>query len=499
MHPRVLGAHTSRETTYQPTCCRGRMNTDQLTLQSPTPRQKTRCRRNKMASRCRSPRRTVIARYPQPRPHQRNHHRQTPPQASPPITLQQFADTTTDRVQQLEQERETMLQTQVTLQTQQRQLEAALADMQQQLQSGQLRSNPDVRRKQRQPTTQAPIITQQPLPGTSQTGHLHEAGQLPQHATVIMPNQPLLWPTSHRQAQSQQKAADFSTNTTHVRQATTLPHTGHGGPAIASQPRHLPLWTQALPQQQPIGPPTLSDLRTDASLMDRAAHLVSTNTQEQPEPGNNPKSGLKRDNTEQVCRVIPWPHEHVSRNSGKPPSYDSLTMSEFASGNMRILAQIPGAPPLLVHKATYLSELFDDITDTEWSSARFAHRVVPQAIVNGHADYHMTMEIRQIRTMALTRARRQPTAMPHAASAPLKNKPWGQQTSQQLKRLCLPFQKGECPQPKSHTSAHGFVTHGCAYCQATVNRAYNHPGTDCKRKSQQLKDTKSDDSSQDNH
>ena len=297
-----------------------------------------------------------------------------------PITLQQFADTTTDRVQQLEQERETMLQTQVTPQTQQRHLEAALADMQQQLQSGQLRSNPDVRRKQHQLTTQAPIITQQPLPGTSQMGHLHEAGQLPQHTTVIMPNQPLLLPTSHRHAQSQQTTADFATNATHVKQATTLPHTAHGGPVIASQPSQLPLWTQALPHQQPIGPPTLTDLRTDASLMDRAAHLVSTNTQEQPDTGKNPKSGLKRDNTEQVCRIIPWPHEHVLRNSGKPPTYDSLTMSEFASGNMRILAQIPGAPAFLVHMATYLSELFDDITDTEWSSARFAHRVVLQAI-----------------------------------------------------------------------------------------------------------------------
>ena len=164
---------------------------------------------------------------------------------------------------------------------------------------------------------------------------------------------------------------------------------------------------------------------------------------------------------------------------------------------MQILAQIPGAPPLLVHMATYLSELFDDITDTEWSSAHFAHMVVLQAIENGHADYHMTMEIRQIRTMALTRARHQPTALQQTAPAQAKNQPWGQQTSQQLKCLCLPFQK-VCPQAKSHTSAQGFVTHGCAYCQATVNRVYNHPEADCKRKTQQSKDTKSDNSSHDN-
>ena len=79
-----------------------------------------------------------------------------------PITLQQYADTTSDRVQHLEQERESLLEMQVTLHTQQRHLEAALADMQQQLQSGQLRPNPDVRRKLRQPATQTSIVTQQP-------------------------------------------------------------------------------------------------------------------------------------------------------------------------------------------------------------------------------------------------------------------------------------------------------------------------------------------------
>ena len=142
--------------------------------------------------------------------------------------------------------------------------------------------------------------------------------------------------------------------------------------------------------------------------MDRAAHVVTANTQDTQDTGKHPKSGLKRDNTEQVCRVIPWPHEHVLRHTGKPPTYDSLTISEFAAGSMRILAQIPGVPALLVHMASHFSELFDDVMDNEWPSARFARKVVLQAIENGHVDYNMTLEIRQIRTMALTRANRRP-------------------------------------------------------------------------------------------
>ena len=91
--------------------------------------------------------------------------------------------------------------------------------------------------------------------------------------------------------------------------------------------------------------------------MDRAAQIVSQNTQENPDIGKAPKSGLKRDNTEQVRRVIPWPHEHIVRHTGKPPSYDSLSLSEFAAGNMRILGQLPGVPSQLIYMTAYFAEL----------------------------------------------------------------------------------------------------------------------------------------------
>ena len=65
-------------------------------------------------------------------------------QQATPLTLQEFADATSNRVQQLEEERNSMLQTQETLVAQQRQLEAQLAAIRQQWTPGPLQPNQDI-------------------------------------------------------------------------------------------------------------------------------------------------------------------------------------------------------------------------------------------------------------------------------------------------------------------------------------------------------------------
>ena len=170
----------------------------------------------------------------------------------------------------------------------------------------------------------------------------------------------------------------------------------------------LPLWTQNTLVSLPVAPgraslpATLTDLRTDRHLMDQAARTVSLNTQESTDSGKPPKSGLKRDNAEHVQLVIPWPHEHVLRHNAKPPTYESLSLSEFATGNMKILAANSNNATLVSQIANYLAELFDDTTDTDWPTARFAHRVILQAMENGRLDYSCPQELGQMRTMALT-------------------------------------------------------------------------------------------------
>ena len=216
--------------------------------------------------------------------------------------------------------------------------------------------------------------------------------------------------------------------------------------------------------------------------MERAARTVSINTQENNESGKPPKSGLKRDNAEHVQLVIPWPHDHVLRHNTKPPTYESLSLSEFAAGNMRILAANSMSPTLVSQMANYLAELFDDTTDTDWPAARFAHRVVLQAMENGRLDYAATHELPQMRNMALNRATRRPSAPPAAATTNRQRTWTNAASNNQSKRACNAFQKGDCAQTKSHQSAQGYLLQVCAYCLATVGRTYNHSEADCRRK-----------------
>ena len=287
-----------------------------------------------------------------------------------PITLQQFADATAGRMQALENERVQMSQTQATLQSQQQTLQASVDAIRLHLMAQPLNPNPDVRRKtgtkqaDGSDTSQTQSTPNSTCPSADRASFTHHLQPLP--PTLAQPPQP--------QMQTQLVAPPLQQQ---IRQQQ--------GPNVWDSVIHCPTPANNVHQQHNNN--TLAQLRTDTELMQQAARVIAANTQDNTDNGKPPKSGLKRDNAEQVCQVIPWPHEHVMRNLSKPPTYESLTLSEFAAGYMCILANIPNVPPQLTDLTNYLAELFDDTTDTDWQSARFAHRVVLQAIENGRADF----------------------------------------------------------------------------------------------------------------
>ena len=457
-------------------------------------------------------------------------------QVASPVNTQNSTETTDTRVQQLEAERTRMAQTQQTLLTQQRTLEAQLDAIKQQwlpqlVQP--LQPNQDVRQRTHQhrlypaivsqPGSAAqsrastPTFTQQPeATGNGFYTHREAANQTPHPAVaqhtdqfgrpLFFRSQPTLAPPGAITLQPQISAftpiTRLDIDPTYVAQPAPQPPQQCRPTTTyvpVPQPQTLqPQWPQQN-QQAGAAPTTLTELRTDTALMDRAAQVVSSNTQDTTDQSKHPKSGLKRDNTEQVCRVIPWPHEYVTHHTGKAPTYDSLTLSEFAAGNMRIFTQIPGIPPLLYHMASYMSELYDDISDTEWPSVRFAHRVVLQALENGLTDYQALADLRQMRSIAITRAtRRNTTPTAGSASAPYKPRQWSNNQNQQVKRPCLPYQKGECGQTRNHQSGQGYVLHACAFCLSSVGRPYGHPESECRRKLQTSKEAKNDESPQEN-
>ena len=319
---------------------------------------------------------------------------------------------TTERVQQLEQERDKLAQAHATLQAQQVTLQANFEALRRQMAAQPLAPNPDIRSKQ---AATAPQQTRPVQEGQSQgdiSASQVTAPDRPQ-PTLIQARDPSLQPQGAQGIweMSQQSAGSQPS------QITLRPY---WPPTRPTNPT-IPMWTDAAIRHQPERPATLTDLRTDTLLIDEANRVVARNTQDNSEHGKHPKSGLRRDNTEQVCRVIPCPHEYVLRHSGRAPTYDTLSLSEFASGYMRILASIPQTPPLVRYMTTCLSKLFDDVTDTDWQATRFAHRAVLQAIENGHTDYNDTFELRQIRAMALIRATHRPqSTSPGTIVAPVK-------------------------------------------------------------------------------
>ena len=322
-----------------------------------------------------------------------------------PVSLQSLADATSQRVRHLEEERARMVATQESLQQQQRTLQQELDAIKRQWNPAPLQDNADVR--SRQPHTQMyPSLTDMEselarsrasTPASSQrtTGPLqpHATGSQTDGVSQLFPQgapqalYPVLQPVNtyadqshHFVIQAQPGPSAFTPVAPTLSLHPPVPRQPQPGAPTqptpqaigglsamrAPPPRGVPI-QGGLPQPQAQQQTTLTDLRTDRSLMDRAALLVAQNTQEQAEQGKHPKSGLKRDNTEQVCRVIPWPHEHVIRQAGKADTYDSLTLSEFASGSMRILALQPDLPPLVYGMAVYFGDLYDDITDTDGS------------------------------------------------------------------------------------------------------------------------------------
>ena len=430
-----------------------------------------------------------------------------------PITLQQFADSTAGRMQLLENERAQLSQTQATLQAQQQTLQASVDAIRLHLLAQPLKPNPDVRRKNATKTNNADNgSTQQNLQTNDRMNQGLNAAQNQQEPVLLTPNtqttRGLPFPGPLQQTPPTQIRHDQAGHALGLQQ-TQPPQQ----PQTNATQLGASLWDTIINQPQGSqfntpqinGNSTLAQLRTDAQLMQQAARVIANNTQENNDNGKAPKSGLKRDNAEQVCRVIPWPHEHVLRNLSKPPTYESLALSEFAAGYMHILANLPNVPTQLVDMTNYLAELFDDVTDTDWPTARFAHRVVLQAIENGRVDFNFTSEVRQLRSMALNRAARRQltTASTQSQNAPSssKNKQWNNTNNNGAnnnRRACQAFQKGECSHNKSHQSPQGYVFHACAYCLATVQRTYNHTENDCRRKASNPKDTKSDEPGTDN-
>ena len=125
----------------------------------------------------------------------------------------------------------------------------------------------------------------------------------------------------------------------------------------------------------------------------------------------------------------------------------------------------------------YLTELFQNVCDFGWQSAKRAHLVVMTKMEEGLASWADLKKINKIRKTYVRATGTQNTGSDTNHTANVKK---GQRKPSSVP--CKEYQEGKCTRQNDHEI--GLITrkHICAYCLYSINRMYNHPEHICNNK-----------------
>ena len=127
----------------------------------------------------------------------------------------------------------------------------------------------------------------------------------------------------------------------------------------------------------------------------------------------------------------------------------------------------------------YLTDLFQDVCDMGWQSAKGAHLVVMSKMEDSlvtWADLKKVSKIRKTYVRSSLGAVNTNNADQHTGSVPRK----GFRKSSTIP--CKEFNEGRCTKTFDHDV--GLITHRhiCAFCLYTLNKQYNHAESNCNKK-----------------
>ena len=178
------------------------------------------------------------------------------------------------------------------------------------------------------------------------------------------------------------------------------------------------------------------------------------------------KSGAVSKGTDNIKKVIDWPHFHIRQGPKRTvPTFEEISSHEFVLGFLRMIRD-PASKYDKDRMLEVLSDVMEDTIDFGWENAKGFYNMVGQDIEQNKLDWNDKQALLQMR---LTHSR---TVLPPAQSKP--NKPVGSARA----KCCAAFQRGTCDQEGNH----GPYKHACDYCYRTKNMFFPHPEPECKSK-----------------
>ena len=112
-------------------------------------------------------------------------------------------------------------------------------------------------------------------------------------------------------------------------------------------------------------------------------------------PGKKFKSGLYRSGESQARSEINWPHEFVFGGDRQTLKYEELTAAQLAQGFMATILE-EHHETVKNNMLLYAINLFQDSQETNWYTARSAHKMLLKQMEKGKVDWLDTAKINAI-------------------------------------------------------------------------------------------------------
>ena len=157
-------------------------------------------------------------------------------------------------------------------------------------------------------------------------------------------------------------------------------------------------------------------------------------------------------------------------------TYKQLTQSQFVLGFL-CSVQEELDPFIRYNMVEYLTELFQNVCDFGWQSAKGAHLVVMTKMEERLASWADLKKINKIRKTYVRAIGTHNTGSDTSHTTNIRK---GQKKPSSMP--CKEYQEGKCSKQSDH--AIGLITHKhiCAYCLYSLSRMYNHPEHLCNNK-----------------
>ena len=169
-------------------------------------------------------------------------------------------------------------------------------------------------------------------------------------------------------------------------------------------------------------------------------------------------------NTTDTCTAKPelrWPHEgYVSTGATKKPSYDDLSLAQWASGQLSNILLIQDYE-LMRLMLTQVTMALTDAVSLPWPAVRSAWKASMTQVEDGRLSWANDTK------WALNRTGMSQVAVFNSQSV----------TTQQKMRICHYYNEGSCV----HDFNHGNYKHVCSHCYKQ-GHSLSHPEVKCNLK-----------------